>query len=174
MTTIPCPHSRKEHRFANFPFASFRSIIFYKETFHFSSRNLRIEDFADSKLRPLSFLSRTGNLLQALRLWNFCVLIFLYENCLQKFSASSSAVFSRHSLTQFSNRSFLIRLQISFVNLPSQISILASQICLFPQSLQCVQEVIQVSCSLPSQFFEARCIHGVAAIVTRSVVYEGY
>ena len=108
MTTIPCPHSRKEHRFANFPFASFRIIIFYKETFHFSLRNLRIEDFADSKLRPLSFLSRTGNVLQALRLWNFCVLIFSYENCLQKFSASSSAVFSRHSLTQFSNLSFLI------------------------------------------------------------------
>ena len=66
--------------------------------------------FADSKQRsrPLSFLSRMGKVLQALRLWNFCVLIFSYENCLQKFSASSSAVFSRHSLTQFSNLSFLI------------------------------------------------------------------
>ena len=86
--------------------------------------------FSDSKQRsrPLSFLSRMGKVLQALRLWKFCVLIFSYENCLQKFSASSSAVFSRHSLTQFSNLSFLIRLQINFANLPSQISILASQI----------------------------------------------
>ena len=93
--------------------------------------------FADSeqRLRPLSFLSRTGNLLQALRSCNFCVLIFSSENCLQKFSASSSAVFSRHSLTQFSNLSFLIRLQISFANLPTQISILISQICIFPSSL---------------------------------------
>ena len=51
MTTIPCPHSRKEHRFANFPFDSFRILIFYKETFHFSPRNLRIEDVADSSRR---------------------------------------------------------------------------------------------------------------------------
>ena len=78
--------------------------------------------FADSEQssQPLPFLSRTGNVLQAIRSWNFCVLIFLYENCLQKFSASSSAVFSRHSLTQFSNLSFLIRLQIGFANLPLQ------------------------------------------------------
>ena len=136
-------------------------------------RSYRLENgyaiFADSKqrLRPLSFLFRTGNLLQALRLWNFCILIFSYENCLQKFSASLSAVFSRHSLTQFSNLSFLIRLQIGVANLPTQI-------CLFPQSLQYVQEVIQVSCSLPSQLFQASCVHGVAAIVARSVVYEGY
>ena len=43
--------SRKELRFANFPFDSFRILIFYKETFHFSPRNLRIEDFADSSRR---------------------------------------------------------------------------------------------------------------------------
>ena len=88
----------------------------------------RIHTDSEQRLRPLSFLSRTGNLLQALRSCNFCVLIFSSENCLQKFSASLSAVFSRHSLTQFSNLSFLIRLQISFANLPSQLSILASQI----------------------------------------------
>ena len=42
---------------ACFPFASFRILIVYKETFHFSPRNLRIEDFTDSKqsLRPFPF-----------------------------------------------------------------------------------------------------------------------
>ena len=34
-----------------FPFASFRILIVYKETFHFSPRNLRIEDFADPSRR---------------------------------------------------------------------------------------------------------------------------
>ena len=51
MTTIPCPHSRKELRFASYPLVSFCILIFYKETFHFSPRNLRIEDFADPSRR---------------------------------------------------------------------------------------------------------------------------
>ena len=38
---------------------------------------------------------------------SFYILIFLSENCLQKFRTSLSAVFSRHSYTQFSNLSFL-------------------------------------------------------------------
>ena len=60
MTTIPCPHSRKELRFANFPFDSFRILIFYKETFHFSPRNLRIEDFADPSRRLADLWSPEG------------------------------------------------------------------------------------------------------------------
>ena len=38
--------------------------------------------FADSKqsLRPLSFLSRTGNVLHAFHLQSFCILAFLKEN----------------------------------------------------------------------------------------------
>ena len=38
--------------------------------------------FADSKqsLRPLSFLSRTGNVLHAFHLQSFCILVFLKEN----------------------------------------------------------------------------------------------
>ena len=49
--------SRKELRSACFPFARFRILVFYKETFHFPPRNLRIEDFTDSKqsLRPFPF-----------------------------------------------------------------------------------------------------------------------
>ena len=90
--------------------ATFVSFSLFKKTFHFIPAGIcrpvnpcRIHtDSEPCSSRPLSFLSRMGKVLRALRLWNFCVLIFSYENCLQKFSTSSSAVFSRHPLTQFS------------------------------------------------------------------------
>ena len=120
-------------RTAGFPFASFRILIFYKETFHFSPRNLRIEDFADpnrrladlwalahtdskmampflptaNKVRGFSLSFQNGKCFERFPSVSFYILIFLSENCLQTFSASLSAVFSRHSLTQFSNLSFL-------------------------------------------------------------------
>ena len=134
-------------------------------------RSYRLENgyaiFADSKqrLRPLSFLSRTVNVLYFSLCGTFAFLSFHLR--------TASRSLAHHHRCFFSSLAYSI-LESIFSYLPTQISILASQICLFLQSLQCVQVVIQVSCSLPSQFFEARCIHGVAAIVAWSVVYEGY
>ena len=98
--------SRKELRFASFPFLSFRILIFYKEKFLFTpaiplnctaSRirqdscrpmslgsyrpaNLPIRTDSKQSLRPFPFLSRTGNVLQAFLLQSFCILAFLKEN----------------------------------------------------------------------------------------------
>ena len=45
---------------AYFPFASFRILAFYKETFHLPPRNLRIEDFADPSRRLADLWSPEG------------------------------------------------------------------------------------------------------------------
>ena len=56
---------------------------------------------------PVPLSLQNGKRFAFFSLWSFCILIFSSENCLQKFRTSLSAVFSRHSYTQFSNLSFL-------------------------------------------------------------------
>ena len=82
--------------------------------------NLLIRTDSKQSLRPFPFLSRTGNVLQAFLLQNFCILAFFKREhsasrLKSQFSSLKSVFFPRHSLTQFSNLSFIHLLSSQYI-----------------------------------------------------------